>query len=206
MRIALKFQDIMGSLGDIMVGELRREVGLAHLLFAAVGFDAHHQLIRSPRRRRKGQVKSLIPPRRGWLVVSWLTDDDWQEVSSTILWIRALMTLFGRILKSPVSSVFKSIFHGTIHKSLFLLPISSTVLKPISFDRLLVSVFGGYNFVGFYFPSLSDCRSVRAHFRSATFVSLQIQTHLHRNNTGVTTIIILIRLSTPMFLWGSPRK
>ena len=39
MRIAFTFQDIMESLEDIMVGELQKEVELAHLLFVAVAFE-----------------------------------------------------------------------------------------------------------------------------------------------------------------------
>ena len=61
--------DIMGPLGDIMDGELPKEVGLVHLIFAAVVFDAHPQLTRSPRRRRESPVFPTSHP-RGWLVVN----------------------------------------------------------------------------------------------------------------------------------------
>ena len=68
--IALKSQDIMRSMGDIMVGELTKEVGLAYLLFAAVAFDAHHQLTRSPRRKESLEHPVNLCPRRDWLVIN----------------------------------------------------------------------------------------------------------------------------------------
>ena len=69
VHIALKFQDIMESLDDIMDGELQKEVGLAHLLFAAVAFDTHPQLTRSPRRRKESMVFPTSHL-RGWLVMN----------------------------------------------------------------------------------------------------------------------------------------
>ena len=73
------------------------------------------------------------------------------------------------------------------------------------FSTIMGLVFGGPNFVGLYFPSQSNYRSERPHFRSAIFVSLQIQTNLHCN-ARVTPIRTLVRVSTSMFLWESPRK